>query len=131
MHGIDIACVLGHKTMQSDRRIHIAAIHRTRETDEKRGRRLLLVLLRLLLGATVGLEGLDLGLDAGLALGERKAVDLVLEGLRLPVLGLLGGLEGRVLTNGSVGVGVDLLDVLGANAVGKVGRELLLEAAEP
>ena len=73
---------------------------------------LLVVLLGLLLdSATVGLEGLDLLLDRGLALGKGAAVDLVLEALRLPVLGLLGGLEDGVLTDGSVGVGEDLLNV--------------------
>jgi hypothetical protein len=51
------------------------------------------------------------------------------ERLCLPVLvALLGRLERRVLADCRVGVGVDLLHVLGADAVGKVSRELLLEA---
>lgn len=95
-------------------------------------RRLLLVFifvfLPLLLDATVGLEGLDLRLDTSLTLGESATVNLVLESLFLPVLGLLSGLESWVFTDGSVGVGVNLFDIFGANAVRKVGRKLLLEA---
>ena len=76
----------------------------------------------------LGLEGLDLLLDLGLALLEGKAGSPVLLGLCCPVLRLLGGLEGRVLTDRGVSVRVDLLEVLGANTVLEVGRELLLEA---
>ena len=53
---------------------------------------------------------------------------LVLERLGFPVLLLVGRLEGRVLTNGSVGIGVDLLDIIGTNAIREISGELLLEA---
>ena len=76
----------------------------------------------------LGLEGLDLRLDARLALCERALGSHVLFALRCPVGSLLGGLEGRVLTNRGVRVGEDLLDILRANTVREVGRELLLEA---
>ena len=76
----------------------------------------------------LGLEGLDLLLDARLALGKGVLASPVLFALRGPVLGLLGGLEGRVFADRGVGVSVDLLNVLGANTVREVGGELLLEA---
>ena len=74
------------------------------------------------------LEGLDLLLDAGLALGV-SALDVPeLFALRGPILILVGGLEGRVFADGRVRVGEDLLDILGADTVRKVSRELFLEA---
>ncbi|KAJ5181861.1 hypothetical protein N7449_012008 [Penicillium cf. viridicatum] len=75
----------------------------------------------------------DLLLDASLALGVGEAVDLVLLGLGLPLLlGLLGtsiliGLEG-ILTDGLVGIGVDLLEVTSVNLVLNVLGELGLVA---
>lgn len=69
-------------------------------------------------------------LDVLLALLVGELLGPVLERLGLPVLvALVGGLEGRVFTNRSIGVGVDLLNIFGANAVGEVARELLLEAS--
>ncbi len=44
-----------------------------------------------------------------------------------PVLLFLGGLEGRIFTNGSVRVDVDLFDVLRADIVSEIGGELLAE----
>lgn len=78
----------------------------------------------------LGLEGLDLRLDASPALLEGELGGHVLLGLRSPVLGLLAGLERGVLANRSICVRVDLLHVLGTDAIGKVGRELLLEAGK-
>jgi hypothetical protein len=53
---------------------------------------------------------------------------LVLGGLGLPLGGvLLGRDELGVLTDGGVGVGEDLLNVLGTDTVSEVGGELLLE----
>ena len=52
----------------------------------------------------------------------------VLLALRFPVLALLGGLEDWIFTDGGVSVGIDLLNIFGANAVREIGRELLLEA---
>ena len=75
----------------------------------------------------------DLLLDAGLLLGVRELVDLVLLGLGLPLLlGLLGAglvvlLEG-VLTDGLVGLLVELLEVTGVDLLLEVLGELALEA---
>lgn len=59
-------------------------------------------------------------------------VELVLfsgQRLLLPLLSvLLGRLEDGVLSDGSVGRSVNLLDIVRSNVVGKVGRELLLES---
>ena len=79
----------------------------------------------------LGLEGLDLRLDARLALCERALGSHVLFALRCPVGSLLGGLEGRIFTDSRVSIGVDLLDIFRSNAVREVGRELLLEADMP
>lgn len=76
----------------------------------------------------LGLEGLDLLLDASPALLQRKLGSAVLFALGGPVLRLLGGLEGGVLADRGVSIGEDLLNVLGADAVSEVSRELLLEA---
>ena len=78
----------------------------------------------------LGLESLDLGLDACLALLERELGSPVLFALRSPVLRLLSGLEGGVLTNGGVRVRENLLNVLRTDAVSKVSRELLLKAKD-
>lgn len=88
---------------------------------------LLVVLVHLCLGICARLEGFDLRLDVGLATSEGEAWGLVFERLRFPVL-LLGRLESRVLTDSSVCVRVNFLNVFRANLIGKVGRELLLEA---
>ena len=74
---------------------------------------LLVVFLVLLLGSSVlaSLEGLDLGLDAGLALLAGECWSLVLLRLGLPVSILLSSLERGILPNGSVCVRVDLLNV--------------------
>ena len=82
---------------------------------------------RLVLLVRTSLEGLDLLLDTLPALLERKLGGAELLALRLPVLGLVRGLEGGVLTDCSVGVRVDLLNVLRADTVSEVGRELLLD----
>ena len=74
------------------------------------------------------LEGLDLLLDARLALGIGALRSDVLFALRSPVRVLVGGLKGGVLADRGVSVGVDLLDILGADTVRKVSRELFLEA---
>lgn len=87
---------------------------------------LLVVLVHLCLGICARLEGFDLRLDVGLATSEGEAWGLVFERLRFPVL-LLGRLESRVLTDSSVCVRVNFLNVFRANLIGKVGRELLLE----
>ena len=92
---------------------------------------LLVVLVVLLDSTAVGLEGLDLLLDLGLALLEGEAGSPVLLGLCCPVLRLLRGLEGGVLTDRGVGILVDLLHVLRADAVSEVAGELLLEAEFP
>ena len=81
---------------------------------------------RLLAGS---LEGGDLLLDASAALLAGEGLRAELDGLGLPLGGvLLGGLELGVLADGLVSRGVDLLDVLRADLVSEVGRELLLEA---
>lgn len=67
-------------------------------------------------------------LDTLLALLAGKRLLLVLEGLGLPLVVLGLGLKLGVGTNLLVGLRVHLLDVVGSNVVGKVGRELLLEA---
>lgn len=85
---------------------------------------------RLLL-STVGsglVPELDLGIDLLLSLVVGESGNGVLLGDSLPVLRLLGGLEGGVLSDGGVSIGVDLLDVLGSDTVGEVGGELLLES---
>lgn len=94
--------------------------------------RLLLFLLFLVLfhRFPARLEGLDLLGDALLALGVRETVDLVLQALSLPVLLFLRRLECWVLTDGSISILIDLLYILRANAIRKVGRELLLEAED-
>lgn len=78
--------------------------------------------------AARSLECVDLYLDSSLALSKSTTVDLVLQGLRLPVLRLFCGLERRVLPDGSIGVGVNLLNVLRSDTVSEICRELLLEA---
>ena len=103
---------------------HLTYTHR-RFSELARETSPILVLVHL---DSAGLELLDLLGDALLALLVGEAGGLVLEGLRLPVLRLFGGLERRVLTDRGVSVRVDLLDVLGADTVLEVGRELLLEA---
>ena len=75
---------------------------------------------RSLLFVVFGTEGVDLLLDACLALGEGKLRAPVLFALGGPVLGLLGGLESGVLTNRSICVSVDLLNVLRTYAISKV-----------
>lgn len=81
-----------------------------------------------LLVGVLGLEGLDLRLDASPPLLERALGSLELFGLRSPVFRLLGRLEGRVFPDSCVRVCVDLLNIFRADTVRKVGRELLLEA---
>jgi hypothetical protein len=84
--------------------------------------------LLLVVGSLTGLVGGDLLLDPGLPLLVGELGGLVLLGLGSPLGGvLLGGLELGVLSDGGVGGGEDLLDVLGTDTVGEVGRELLLE----
>lgn len=73
------------------------------------------------------MEGLDLGIDALLALCVRETSSLVLERLCLPVLRLIAGRERRVLADRRIRVRVDLLHILSADAVREVRRELLLE----
>jgi hypothetical protein len=81
----------------------------------------------------LGRELLDLLLDAGLALLVGELLDLVLLGLGLPLLlGLLGALllillEG-VLTDGGVGLSVELLEVTGIDLLLDVLGELGLVA---
>jgi hypothetical protein len=86
-----------------------------------------LVLLDLHGCIVTSLEGLDLLLDTGFALLGSEAVCLVFQRLRLPVL-LFGGLERRILTNGSIGLPIDILDIIGTDTVGEVGGELLFKA---
>lgn len=92
-----------------------------------RGHVNLLVLLVLLYSAA-SLELLNLGCDVGLALGVSKFLGLVLKRLRLPVGSLLCGLERRIFTDGGMSTGVDLLNIVRANTISKIGGELLLEA---
>lgn len=87
-----------------------------------------LLVVLFLLGSTTSLELLDLGSDVGLALGVSKLVGSILETLGFPVGSLLCGLESGIFTNGCVSVGVDLLNIVGANAICEVGGELLLES---
>jgi hypothetical protein len=93
-----------------------------------RGHVNLLLVLLVLLCSAASLELLDLGGDVGLALGVSKFLGLVLERFRLPVGSLLGGLERRIFTDGSMGIGVDLLNIVRANTISKIGGELFLEA---
>lgn len=93
--------------------------------------RLVVVLGIPLLVEATSLELLDLLGDASLALFESELLDLVLQTLRPPVLGLFGGLEFGILTDGSMSIRIDLLDIIRANAIGKVSRELLLEPVIP
>jgi hypothetical protein len=73
---------------------------------------LLVVLLLGLLGVATGLVGGDLLLDTLATLLARELARAELLGLGLPLGGvLLGGGERGVLTDGSVSVGVDLLNV--------------------
>lgn len=60
-----------------------------------------------------------------LLVGEPDAPVLLRFGC--PVLCLLCWLEGRIFSDGGVGIGVDLLDVSGSDIIGEVGRELPLE----
>ena len=76
----------------------------------------------------LGLERLDLRLDARLALGISTLGSLVLFTLRSPIRVLVGRLEGGILADGRIGVCVDFLNILGADTVREVSRELLLEA---
>lgn len=89
---------------------------------------LLLVLVLLFRPATARLESLDLRGNPLLALRMGEPLAAVLVALRFPVLVLLSRLERRVLSNGCVSIGENLLNVLGADTVRKVRRELLLEA---
>ena len=81
-----------------------------------------------LLHVELGLDAGDLLLDTGLALVVGKLGLLVLLRLGSPVLRLLSRAEVGVLTDRLVGVLVDLLNVLAANVVVQVRREVLLEA---
>ena len=74
------------------------------------------------------LELLDLRLDALLALFISTRVSLVLFTLRSPIRVLVGRLEGGILADGRIGVCVDFLNILRADTVREVSRELLLEA---
>lgn len=89
---------------------------------------LLLFLLFLLSSLNASLESSNLLLDLGPALLESQSVCLILQTLGLPVLCLLSGLEGGVFPDSSVRIGVNLLNILGTNAIRKVCRELLLES---
>ena len=77
----------------------------------------LLVVLVHVSSIPTSLEGSNLLLNILLALLIGESVNLILEPFCLPVLILVGGLELRVFTDGSVRVGVDFLNVLGTNAI--------------
>jgi hypothetical protein len=62
--------------------------------------------------STAVLELFDLDGDVFLPLGVGESDGAVLLGLGLPVLGLVGGLEGGVFADGGVAGDVDVLDVL-------------------
>lgn len=72
---------------------------------------LVVFLVVLVHGTASGLELLDLLGNACLSLLEGEFGDLEFERLGFPVLRLLRGLEGGVLTDSGVGTGVDLLNV--------------------
>lgn len=58
------------------------------------------------------LEGLDLLLDTSFTLLGSEAVSLVFQSFRLPILFLFGGLERGILTNGSIGISIEILDIV-------------------
>ena len=74
-----------------------------------------------------GFERLNLGSNVLLPLLAGKPGGLVLLTFSCPVLCLLCWLEGGILSDGSVGIRVDLLDVCRSDIICEVGRELLLE----
>lgn len=90
----------------------------------------LLVVVVVVHSISTSLELLDFGGDVGLALFVGESLVAVPHTDRLPVFRLVSRLEYGVFPDSCVGVGVNLLDILGADAVSEVGRKLLFESVD-
>ena len=88
----------------------------------------LLVLILLHDASTTSLERFNPRPDFRLALFKTEARRSIFLTFSLPVLCLFCWLESGVLTNSCISTGVDLFDVIRANAIRKVCGKLLLKA---
>ena len=86
---------------------------------------ILIVLFISLHYAATHLELLDFSGNVGLTLGLGESLSFVFNTLWFPICWFVGGLECGVFTDGGMSIGVvDLFNVFGSNAVGKIGSKL-------